>query len=356
MLTVPVGTQVYVAGEEDRLVADLKEDGERIVIAAGGSGGRGNASFATSTNQFPLLAEAGETGVERSLRLEMKLIADVGLVGLPNAGKSSLLAAVSMARPKVAPYPFTTLEPVLGVVEHRGGEIVMVDIPGLIEGASKGVGLGHDFLRHVERSNVLVHVVDGSADDPMGDLESIAAEMREFGAGLAEKARVIALNKMDIPEAAERLDGLVDACEAEGLAAVGISAVGRTGLVELMDLVSARVGESDRASTGGQSLMERLGMQQGQDMEVRPAEGKDVPIIKPAPAGGGPSVELRGGAYVVKSRRAERMAGMVDTSNWAARQQFYAELRRLGIVRQLEALGVSTGDTVLIGATEWEWT
>ena len=357
-VTVPVGTQVFEGEAKGCLLADLDNDGQRVRIATGGTGGRGNASFATSVNQFPLLAEAGEESTERALRLELKLIGDVGLVGLPNAGKSSLLSAISRARPKVAPYPFTTLEPVLGVVDHRGAELVVVDIPGLIAGASQGVGLGHDFLRHVERASVLVHVVDAAAEDPLDDADKIGWEMAEFDARLVEKPRIVALNKIDIPEAAAKLDTLMAGCRRRGLSAVGISAVGRTGLKELLDLVVKMVDEHGREGPQRQSLRERLGIEQEMERERKASDTTDpveVPVIRPAPVDRRVSVVVEDGVFVVRSARAVRLAVMIDPASWPAKQQFYAQLRRMGIVRQLEGLGISTGDTVRIGETEWEW-
>ena len=355
-VTVPVGTQVFEGEGKGHLLADLDNDGQRVRIATGGVGGRGNASFATSVNQFPLLAEAGEAGTERALRLELKLIGDVGLVGLPNAGKSSLLSAISRAQPKVAPYPFTTVEPILGVVDHHGAELVVVDIPGLIAGASQGVGLGHDFLRHVERASVLVHVIDAAADNPLDDADKIGEEMAEFDPRLMDKPRIVALNKMDIPEAAARLDTLVAGCRRRGLSATGISAAGRTGLEELLDLVVEMVDEYGREGPQRQSLRERLGVQQ-QDVETerRATDTVEVPVIRPAPVDRRASVVVEDGVFVVRSAKAVRLAVMIDPASWPAKQQFYAQLRRMGIVRQLEGLGISTGDTVRIGDTEWEW-
>lgn len=357
-VTVPVGTQVFEGDGNGYLLADLDNDGQRVRVATGGTGGRGNASFATSVNQFPLLAEAGEEGTERALRLELKLIGDVGLVGLPNAGKSSLLAAISRARPKVAPYPFTTVEPVLGVVDHRGAELVVVDIPGLIAGASQGVGLGHDFLRHVERASVLVHVIDAAADNPLDDADKIGEEMAEFDAKLMEKPRIVALNKIDIPEAAARLDSLVAGCRRRGLSATGISAAGRTGLEELLDLVVKMVDEHGREGPHRQSLRERLGIDREVEWERKASDTTDtveVPVIRPAPVDRRASVVVEDGVFVVGSAKAVRLAVMIDPASWPAKQQFYAQLRRMGIVRQLEGLGISTGDTVRIGNTEWEW-
>ena len=357
-VTVPVGTQVFEGEAKGCLLADLDNDGQRVRIATGGTGGRGNASFATSVNQFPLLAEAGEESTERALRLELKLIGDVGLVGLPNAGKSSLLSAISRARPKVAPYPFTTLEPVLGVVDHRGAELVVVDIPGLIAGASQGVGLGHDFLRHVERASVLVHVIDAAAEDPLDDADKIGWEMAEFDARLMEKPRIVALNKIDIPEAAAKLETLMAGCRRRGLSAVGISAAGRTGLKELLDLVVKMVDEHGREGPQRQSLRERLGIEQEMERERKASDTTDpveVPVIRPAPVDRRVSVVVEDGVFVVRSARAVRLAVMIDPASWPAKQQFYAQLRRMGIVRQLEGLGISTGDTVRIGETEWEW-
>src|ERR687884_885336 len=194
VIDVPPGTQVST---DEGVIADLVRPGEMLLVARGGRGGLGNVHFATPTNRAPRYAEKGEPGEERWLQLELKMIGDVGLVGLPNAGKSSLLAAISAARPKIASYPFTTLSPNLGVAEVDDLAVVVADIPGLIEGAHRGVGLGHQFLRHVERARLLVHVVDASADDPLADYRTVRDEMAEYDAALAERQTLIALNKMD---------------------------------------------------------------------------------------------------------------------------------------------------------------
>ncbi len=202
VLEVPVGTQVY---EGDELVADLAHPGARIVVAEGGYGGRGNKHFAGPTRQTPRFAEVGLPGEEREIELRLKLLADAALVGLPNAGKSSLLTRISNARPKVAEYPFTTLSPVLGTVEAADGrQLVVADVPGLIEGASEGVGLGHEFLAHLERARLLVHVIDSSEDDADERWRTIDAELAAYGAGLDERPQIVVLNKIDLrPELPE---------------------------------------------------------------------------------------------------------------------------------------------------------
>ncbi|MDT8342915.1 MAG: GTPase ObgE [Thermohalobaculum sp.] len=196
VLRVPVGTEI-LDEDEETVIADLTELGQRVLLAKGGNGGWGNLHFKTSTNQAPRRANPGQPGVERTLWLRLKLIADAGLVGLPNAGKSTFLAAVSNARPKIADYPFTTLHPNLGVVEIDGAEFVLADIPGLIEGAHEGRGIGDRFLGHIERCAVLVHLVDATSDDVLGDYETVVSELEAYGAGLAEKPRIVLLNKCD---------------------------------------------------------------------------------------------------------------------------------------------------------------
>jgi GTP-binding protein len=203
-LRVPVGTQVFDG--EEQLVADLAAPGARVVLARGGDAGRGNRRFATPTRQAPRFAETGVPGEEADYELRLKLLADAALVGLPNAGKSSLLARISNARPKIADYPFTTLQPVLGTVDSDERQLVVADVPGLIEGASEGVGLGHEFLAHLERARLLVHVIDAAAVDPAEAFAAIDHELEEYGAGLAERSQVVVLNKIDLLTEAPRFD------------------------------------------------------------------------------------------------------------------------------------------------------
>ena len=371
---MPVGTQVWDADSRSpRLLADLTEHGQRVELARGGGGGRGNSFFASPTNQYPLLAEQGEQGETLHMRLELKLLADVGIIGLPNAGKSSLLSVVSAARPKVANYPFTTLEPVLGVVGHRKETFVMVDIPGIIEGAHEGVGLGHDFLRHVERTRVLVHMIDGSADDPLRDFRQINSELRMFNETLSAKPQVVVVNKMDITEVQEIAPLLSEMFADEfGLlpysdrdtAARGrlrgrgadvpedertlhfISAVTQSGLDGLLDNVLAALESVETADTLPPVLPE---------MDLQRSEYEDLPVLRPKPRRETVLVRKRGDVFDVRARRAVRIAALLNEGDWNARMQFLGYLQRAGVVRALENAGVLPGDTVRFGEVEWEW-
>ncbi|HLL49287.1 MAG TPA: GTPase ObgE, partial [Thermomicrobiales bacterium] len=244
---VPPGTVVW-DDESGEIVADLTEANEQAAVARGGRGGLGNVHFKTSTRQAPRLAELGEPGEELWLRLELRMIADVGLVGLPNAGKSTLLAAASAARPKIADYPFTTLEPILGVVRVGGSDgqiFVMADIPGLIGGAAQGVGLGLEFLRHVRRTRVLVHVLDASGGletrDPLQDFETVNAELEAYEEDLLTKPMLVALNKIDIPEAQDKLEALTNTLQDRGYPVFPISAATGEGVQTLLQAVATRL-------------------------------------------------------------------------------------------------------------------
>ena len=243
MLRVPRGTQIF---EEDdaTLIADLTEIGQRTLLAAGGNGGFGNAHFKSPTNRAPRRANPGQEGVERWVWLRLKLIADAGVVGLPNAGKSTFLAAVSAARPKIADYPFTTLHPNLGVAAIDGREFVLADIPGLIEGAHAGVGIGDRFLGHIERCRVLLHLVDGTADDPAAAYQVIRRELAAYGHGLAEKPEVVALSKADALDAAAVAVKLKALAKAAGREAMAVSAVSGAGVDAVLRALAKRVAES----------------------------------------------------------------------------------------------------------------
>jgi GTPase len=251
---VPIGTLVFHKDGEPQLLADLAHDGQRVLVAKGGRGGRGNAQFVSSTNRAPRRTEPGEAGEVRSLHLELKLLADVGLVGFPNAGKSTLISRISAARPKIANYPFTTLSPNLGVValsDHRS--FVVADVPGLIKGAHEGHGLGHQFLRHVERTKVLVHLVDvssASGREPVDDFETIREELRLHDPALAAKPHIVAANKIDALDDPSRLEALLCHVRGLGLTAYSISGVTGEGLNDLLEamwreIASARAAEID---------------------------------------------------------------------------------------------------------------
>jgi len=235
-LVVPAGTVVSHKSQigGDSFIADLDQPGQSVVVAKGGKGGRGNARFATSANQAPQTAEEGTEGEEYSLILELKLIADVGVIGYPNVGKSTLLAAVSAAKPRIASYPFTTLEPVLGMVEVGRQSFILAEIPGLIEGAHLGKGLGHDFLRHIVRTRVLIHLLDGGSPSPAEDMTQVNTELSLFDSALAKKPQLVAVNKIDLPQVKARREELEESFSAIGTPVFFVSAVSGEGIPELM--------------------------------------------------------------------------------------------------------------------------
>ncbi len=339
-IVVPVGTEVWSDKRSALRLADLNEDGEIVDVAKGGKGGRGNVHFKTSTNQFPLLAEDGELGEDIELRLELKLLADVGIVGVPNAGKSSLLAAVSSAKPKIAEYPFTTLEPVLGVVDHRGDGFVMVDIPGLIEGAHSGVGLGDEFLRHVERTSVLIHVLDSTSENPVADYRKVRTELELFDERLLTRPEVVAINKMDIEGTGKICQDVQGELAGEVSAVRCISAAGRAGLSDLVGDVWSTLVEARRDSV----------------KQVAASPRTDIPVLRPQSVDRPrPRVRKRGERYFVASKQAARVARAIDSQNWNARVQFYEYLRRLGVVSALEEAGIEPGDMFVVGKLDLEW-
>jgi len=246
VVEVPLGTVVgrCAADGSEVEIADIVKEGETVLVARGGKGGFGNAHFATSTNQAPRTAEKGEAGEEAWLTLDLKLIADVGIAGYPNAGKSTLLSAVSAARPKIADYPFTTTEPVLGVVDLSYRSFVLADIPGIIEGAHRGIGLGHEFLRHIERTKVLIHLVDGTSATPLQDLENLELELERYEAALRDKPRIVAVNKIDLAEVRARLPEIRREFRGVTGGVHFISAATREGVRELMDRAAELLAQS----------------------------------------------------------------------------------------------------------------
>lgn len=330
---VPVGTVVWEMSEGGRaFLTELTHDRSQAVVAHGGQGGWGNVRFTSSTNQEPLIALGGEPGEERDIELEVKLLADVALLGVPNAGKSTLLSVISRAKPKIADYPFTTLEPGFGVVNEGERVIVALDVPGLIPGAHEGRGLGLEFLRHCERARAFVHLVDGMAEDLTAEFRTIRGELTAYGAGLEAKPYVVAVTKMDIPEARERF-----AVQRAGLSAVAASPP---------VAIAAATGE------GVREVVRRVAT-------LIPAEAEEDRDTPPVPrierASVKPTVHRDDEGFTVACSVAERMLDVVNLGNWRARLQFHRELGRLGVIEALERAGVAPGDTVRIGDFEMEW-
>lgn len=325
-LKVPPGTVALDAG--GTLLADLDRAGARAVIAQGGVGGRGNVHFKSSTRRAPDYAEPGLKGEEREVTLDLKLIADAGLVGPPNAGKSSLLQAMTAARPKVADYPFTTLDPELGVADVEGIRFVLADIPGLIEGAARGAGLGQRFLRHVERTKALVYVLDGSQPEPWEQLETVRREVAEFSAELATRPHIVVVNKVDLPEALS----LRARNRRKGVHFV--SALTGEGLPGLMGAVARLVVSAPRpALPVAAAAVTKL-----------PVRGRDDLVVERKPSG-----------FFVSGQRLERLIERTDLDSEGALARFQSELDRLGVNRALEAAGVKPGDTVTVSGIEFEY-
>jgi GTPase len=330
VLAVPNGTIVSTPGGE--VLADLVGAGTELVVAPGGKGGLGNAALASRSRKAPGFALLGEAGVERTVVLELKIVADVGLVGFPSAGKSSLIAAVSRARPKIADYPFTTLVPNLGVVTAGDVTYTVADVPGLIAGASEGRGLGHAFLRHIERCAALLHVIDCATDepgrDPLSDLDVIEAELEAHG-GLDDRPRLVALNKVDVPEARELADMVRPELEARGLRVFEISAATREGLRELTFALAELVDAS----------RESLPDVPAQRIVLRPAGETDAEF----------TVENVDGVWRVRGEKPERWIRQTDFANDEAVGYLADRLNRLGVEERLLEVGAQTGDDVVIG-------
>ncbi|TMB91806.1 MAG: GTPase ObgE [Chloroflexi bacterium] len=347
VLRVPLGTIVRDA-DTNELIADLVEDGQRVMVARGGRGGLGNTHFATATHQAPREAQKGEPGEERWITLELRLIADVGLVGYPNAGKSTLLSVVTAAQPKIADYPFTTLSPNLGVVAvgQRGSpdetDFVLADIPGLIEGAAQGLGLGHEFLRHIDRTRLLIHMLDGASleRDPWQDFQTINQELREYDERLATRPQIVVLNKMDLPEAQERWPALKAKAEAAGYPVFAISAAAHQGTDELMQYTVRRLHEIR------QEEAERAASEINTDMTG--------PVLRPLPDDAF-TVTKEKGVYVVRGKRVGRLVSMTDLENEEGMDRLQVTMAKMGVTKALEEAGVKVGDVVRFGKVELYW-
>src|SRR5579871_4897738 len=339
VLKVPQGT-VVTDLDTGAVVADLNQPDSVAIIARGGIGGRGNTHFTTAIHQAPKFAERGEPGEHKRLRMELKLLADVGLLGYPNVGKSTLIAAVSAAKPKIANYPFTTLVPNLGVVYvEMGRSFVMADIPGLIEGASEGIGLGHQFLRHVSRSRLLIHLLDVSGmtgREPLHDFEVLNRELALYDEKLAELPQVVALNKIDVAAETEQVDELEAILKARGYTVYRISAVTQTGLRPLIYDVMARL-ETLRAEEEAQPKVAQFVATA--EVDDRHWEARQVDA----------------NTYEVVGRGIERMVAMADLENDTAVRRLQRSLDKIGITNRLKALGAKDGDTVRIRDIEFEY-
>ena len=338
-IDVPTGTQIVDSNEE--IIFDIVEHDQEEIVIFGGQGGYGNVKYTSSTNQYPVIAQNGENGVEMDVKLELKVLADVGIIGAPNAGKSSLITFLTSAKPKIANYPFTTLEPVLGILDYRDVDMVIVDIPGLIEGAHNGIGLGHDFLRHIERCKVLIHLVDASSDNPKKVFENINNELELFSSEIKNKPQIIVFNKIDLEEV-HLLQNLI----AESMKSVAdkiyfISAISGAGVSEMMDQVILQ--------------FESFETPKSFDLEISNSNEEFIPVIQPLPKRRGVSVYVEDEVFVVESPGVERIATRIDYEDWMARMQFYKHLKTTGVVKALEDAGITSGDTVRIGDVEWDW-
>ncbi len=333
-LPVPPGTLIYDA-DSGELLADLTNPGQQAVVAQGGRGGRGNNAFKSARNKAPEIAEKGEVGQERWVTMELKLIADVGIIGVPNAGKSTLLSVISGATPKIAAYPFTTITPNLGVAELNHRQIVFVDIPGLMEGAHEGTGLGLEFLRHIERTRVLVHMIGGDSPDPLGDFEAIQQELSLFNPALIDTPQLVVFNKMDLPDAQENWPAFEQAITDRNYSVMSISAVAHQNIQELLYRV--------------QEMLDALPIEEIVEEEIlpeiTPAEDENVFRV----------YQLDDAVFYVEGTAIERVAQMTNWDYYESTMRFQRILDAMGISKVLREQGVEDGDSVRIGDVELIW-
>lgn len=334
-IKVPVGTQIFDA-ETNELIVDMNRTDMKIVLCKGGRGGFGNEHYVSSVRQAPNFAQKGEPGERKQVRLSLKLIADIGLVGLPNAGKSTLISRISAAKPKIADYPFTTIIPNLGVAVHRNESFVVADMPGLIKGASEGIGLGHQFLKHVERNRVLVHVVEClpiDESDPIENYITIEAELENYSLEIFERPRIIALNKIDLISP-ETLGALVERFKPFGKPVFPISGVTGAGLPEILN-----------------EMLDELVRQTPEEETVILS-----PTVKLNDDDSWEVVKEGDHEFRVLGKRMERMVAMTDLENRDAVRYLYRRLNRIGVIDQLRKLGIEEGDDVSIGEFEFDYT
>lgn len=332
-IAVPPGTVVRDAATGEPM-ADLIKANDRVIVARGGRGGRGNSAFASSTNQAPRVSEKGEAGEARWITLELKLLADVGIIGIPNAGKSTFLASITAARPKIADYAFTTLMPNLGVAIVDDREIVLADIPGLIEGAHLGTGLGDKFLRHVERTRVLIHLLDGSLDDPLSAFDTINHELAEYNPQLAAKPQIVVLNKMDLPQAEANWKRVQKAMAKKKITAYAISAATGEGVQDLLRAAAQKLQEMPR------------------DVEII---AEELPVIRPKEDEEAFEIKREGQAFRVRGVKLERVTAMTNFDQEESVLRLHRIFKSMGVTDALERAGVKDGDYVRIGEFELEW-
>lgn len=335
VIHVPVGTVVRDL-ETGAIVADMSEPERKKTVIRGGRGGKGNARFATPTKQAPQFAQNGIKREEREMELELKTIADVGIIGLPSVGKSSILSVLTAARPKIAAYHFTTLTPNLGVAEHKGHSFVMADIPGLIEGAAEGAGLGHDFLRHIERTRLLVHVIDASGmegRDPVEDFRKINEELAKFSPALGELTQVVAANKMDLPEAQENLARIREALDEEGYTVYPVSAATGEGFEEMLDAVIRFLDLLPPVLTFPET-----------ELETGPQYEKGFTLSR-----------ADDGAYVLSGGEVDKLLDSTDPNNEVSMRRFQQMLIKTGMIAALREAGCVEGDTIRMGAWEFDF-
>jgi len=337
ILTVPAGTVVSQKSPigDDALMTDLEQSGQQVIVARGGKGGLGNTHFSSPTNQAPRIAQTGEAGEESSIILELRLIADSGIIGYPNVGKSTLLATASAAKPKIASYPFTTCEPILGVVEVRQQAFVLAEIPGLIADAHLGRGLGHDFLRHIMRTKILIHLIDGNAVSPVEDMIRVNNELSLFDSTLAQKPQLVVVNKIDLPQVRTRLTEIGNAFSNAGIKVIFISAATGEGVSELMAATMKMLNQITAEKEAGKKVARK--------------------VFHPQPKAGGASVHKEGGAFVVVAPGLERIVSRTGVASPEVRRQLKKQFTRLGVSQALERAGIKAGDRVRCGTLEWEW-
>ena len=338
-LSVPVGT--IIKDEESGLVmADLKENGDKFVVAKGGYGGRGNTHFKTSVRQAPSFAKAGKDGEEKNIVLELRLIADVGLIGFPNVGKSTFLSIISKAKPKIANYHFTTLTPNLGVTKMKNGDsFVVADIPGIIEGANEGIGLGHDFLRHIERTKVLVHIVDIAGiegRDPLDDFKKINIELKKYNEKLSVRPQIVVANKMDILEDIEIYNSFKSEIENSGLKVFSMSAATLSGVDEILYAISQMLKEAEEVDIfDEEEIYDESKVITQHIEEIKVYKEEDI--------------------FIVEGSRLEKLLYSVDFEDMESIRYFQNIMEKTGVFDKLRSIGVQDGDTVRIYELEFEY-